>query len=207
MSITATMRPSPMAPADAPSLRRRLLLLLTPPLFLILAVGALAAYGLALRYAGRVYDRWLLDSARALQQLVQSGAARGELNPQARLLIEYDTEDRSYFAVRSLHHGLLAGSAEVPSPSVPARADHAVFDDIRLGGHALRMATVAFAADEPGDRIVVSVAETLHKRQELAREILLGTLPIELALVLLALGVVWLSIGRGLRLLDPLVAQ
>ncbi|HEX7110999.1 MAG TPA: ATP-binding protein, partial [Mizugakiibacter sp.] len=44
-------------------------------------------------------------------------------------------------------------------------------------------------------------------RQELAREILLGTLPIELALVLLALGVVWLSIGRGLRLLDPLVAQ
>ncbi|GAP66499.1 sensor histidine kinase [Mizugakiibacter sediminis] len=197
-----------MASADAPSLRRRLLLLLAPPLFLILAIGALVAYGLALRYAGRVYDRWLLDSARALQRLAQSGAARNELNPQARLLIEFDSEDRSLFAVRSLRHGLLSGNAELPTPAaLPAGADRAVFDDIRIGRHAMRMATVAFAADEPGDRIVVSVAETLHKRQQLTREILLGTLPIELALVLLALGVVWLSIGRGLRLLDPLVAQ
>lgn len=197
-----------MAPAEAPSLRRRLLLLLAPPLFLILAIGALVAYGLALRYAGSVYDRWLLDSARALQHLVQSGAARGELNPQARLLIEFDSEDRSMFTVRSLRHGLLAGDAELPTPSeLPAPDDRAAFGDIHIGDHALRMATVSFAADEPGDRIVVSVAETLHKRQKLAREILLGTLPIELALVLLALGVVWLSIGRGLRLLDPLVAQ
>ncbi|MCE5232688.1 MAG: sensor histidine kinase N-terminal domain-containing protein [Mizugakiibacter sp.] len=207
MTEAGPARAQPM-PSDAPSLRRRLLALLAPPLFLILAIGALAAYGLALRYAGHVYDRWLLDSARALQKLVQSGEARGELNPQARLLIEFDTEDRSLFAVRSLRHGLLSGDASVPMPAMlPARDDRAVFDDIRIGGHVLRMATVTLGAGEPGDRIVVSVAETLHKRQILAREILLGTLPIELALVLLALGVVWLSIGRGLRLLDPLVAQ
>ncbi|SPV06922.1 periplasmic sensor signal transduction histidine kinase [Burkholderia cenocepacia] len=56
-------------------------------------------------------------------------------------------------------------------------------------------------------RIVwVMVGETIEARQALAREILIGSLLQEGLLVVLALGIVWLGVGRGLRPLNRLSA-
>src|SRR6185312_5761948 len=97
-----------MAPMNSPSLRRRLLLFVALPLSALLVAGAALTYGLAMYYANSVYDRWLLDSARALGQLVNSDAGRNELSDQARILLQYDPFDRVVYAVRSTHYGLLA---------------------------------------------------------------------------------------------------
>jgi two-component system sensor histidine kinase TctE len=60
---------------------------------------------------------------------------------------------------------------------------------------------------DPGDILVISTAETVRKRQALARELLISTVPIELLLICVAMGLVWLGINRGLRVLEPLAHE
>jgi two-component system sensor histidine kinase TctE len=194
--------------AQAPSLRRRLLTILAIPMALAwLASGALI-YVLALHYVNINYDRSLADSARALERMIRSDAGLRELSPQARILMEYDSSDPSYYAVRSLHHGMLASNLELPVPdSVPALTAPPQLDSLKLGGRSLRMASLAIAGADANDTIILSVAETLHERHALARDILVGALPIVLVLIALVLVLVWFGVSRGLRLLDPLADQ
>lgn len=191
-----------------PSLRRRLLTILAAPMALAwLASGALI-YVLALHYANVNYDRSLRQGALALDHMIRSDAGHRAMSPQARILMEYDPSDPSFYAIRSLQHGMLASNLDLPMPvPVPAIGTPPRLDSISYGGRALRMASLAIAPDEAGDEILISVAETLHERHALAREILVGALPIVLLLIALVLVLVWFGVSRGLRLLDPLTAQ
>lgn len=191
-----------------PSLRRRLLTILAAPMALAwLASGALI-YVLALHYANVNYDRSLRQGALALEQMLRSDAGHRAMSPQARILMEYDPSDPSYYAIRSLHHGMLASNLDLPLPvPVPALGTPPRLDSISYRGRALRMASLAIALDDPDDEILICVAETPHERHALAREILVGALPIVLLLIALVLVLVWFGVSRGLRLLDPLTAQ
>ncbi|HJU08756.1 MAG TPA: sensor histidine kinase N-terminal domain-containing protein [Rhodanobacteraceae bacterium] len=192
----------------SPSLRRRLLLFVALPLSAVLICGAALTYGLALFYANRVYDRWLLDSARALGQLVNSDAGRNELSDQARILLQYDPFDRVVYAVRSTRYGLLAGDQSLPQPKAVAPQPDPIYKSFEAGDHTMRMVSVLIAnQDDPRDTLVVSAAETVRKRHLLARELLTATVPIELALIVLAMGLVWLGVNHGLRVLDPLARE
>ncbi len=191
-----------------PSLRRSLLTILAVPMALAWLVSGVLIYVLALHYANINYDRSLSETAHALERLIRSDAGHDELSPQVRILMEFDTSDPNYYSVRSLRHGVLASSLELPLPApVPAVDAPPRLDSIVVDGRRLRMASLAIAADDPGDAIVVSVAETLRERHALAREILIGTLPIVLLLIALILVLVWFGVSRGLRLLDPLANQ
>ncbi|MEO5558147.1 MAG: sensor histidine kinase N-terminal domain-containing protein [Dokdonella sp.] len=194
--------------ADQPSLRRRLLLFLALPMALAwLGSGALI-YVIALHYANLNYDRALVDGTHALEKMIRSEAGMQQLSPQARILMEYDSSDPGFYAVRSLRHGVLASNAELPLTAPPPTIDApARLESIVRGGHSMRMATVALAGDDAGDTIVITVAETLRERRALAREILVGSLPIVLLLIALVLVLVWFGVSRGLRLLDPLTEQ
>ena len=193
---------------NSPSLRRRLLLFVALPLCAVLVCGAALTYGLALFYANRVYDRWLLDSARALGQLVNSDAGRNELSDQARILLQYDPFDRVVYAVRSTRYGLLAGDKSLPQPRAAAPQPDPIYSSFDVGDHTMRMVSVLIAnQDDPHDTLVVSAAETVRKRHLLARELLTATVPIELALILLAMGLVWFGVNHGLRVLDPLARE
>lgn len=191
-----------------PSLRRRLLIILALPMGLAwLGSGALI-YVLALHYANINYDRSLVDGAHALEKMIRSEAGLQALSPQARILMEYDPTDPGYYSVRSLHHGVLTSNTDLPPleplPAVGAAPRlHSIVHD----GHSMRVATLVLASDEAGDTIIISVAETLRERRALAREILIGTLPIVLLLIALVLVLVWFGVSRGLRLLDPLTEQ
>ncbi|HET7557148.1 MAG TPA: sensor histidine kinase N-terminal domain-containing protein [Rhodanobacteraceae bacterium] len=190
------------------SLKRRLLLLVGLPLCAVLVCGAALTYGLALYYADRVYDRWLLDSARALGQLVNSDAGRNELTDQARILLQYDPYDRVVYAVRSMRYGLLSGDADLPQPHATQPRPDPVYTSFEIGGHSMRMVSVLIPNDHAAhDTLVISAAETVRKRHLLARELLTATVPIEFALILLAMGLVWLGVNRGLRVLDPLARE
>jgi two-component system sensor histidine kinase TctE len=169
-----------------------------------LATGALV-YLLALHYANTNYDRALTDLVRALERMMQSDARYESLNPQARILFEVDSEDPNFFTIHSVRHGTLAANLELPMPDpLPTPGAKPRVHSITMGEHNLRMASVAVAGDEPGDLIVISVAQTLRERHALAREILIGVLPIVLGLITLVLILVWFGVRRGLHLFDPL---
>jgi two-component system sensor histidine kinase TctE len=193
-----------------PSLRRRLLLFVSMPLLAVLVCGGIINYVIGLHYANKVYDRWLLDSANAIGDLVNSDAGRNELSEQARILLQFSVKDRNEFAVRSLRYGVLAGDQDLPQPR-PGRAPSqspAVFTNFSDHDQAMRMVSVFIANKaDPGDILVISTAETVRKRQALARELLISTVPIELLLICVAMALVWLGINRGLRVLEPLAHE
>ena len=169
-----------------------------------LATGALV-YLLALHYANTNYDRALTDLASALERVMRSEARYESLNPQARILFEVDSEDPNFFTVHSVKHGTLASNIELPLPDpLPEPGARPRVRSITIGERTLRMASLAVAGDEPGDVIVISVAQTLRERRALAREILVGVLPIVLGLITLVLILVWFGVRRGLHLFDPL---
>jgi two-component system sensor histidine kinase TctE len=194
--------------ARNPSLRRRLLLFVSVPLLAVLICGGIINYVIGLHYANKVYDRWLLNSANAMGDLVNSDAGRSELSEQARILLQFSVHDRNVFAVRSLHYGVLAGNQDLPQPDPAASNRLPVFTNFSDHGRAMRMASVFLDnKTDPGDTLVISTAETVRNRKALARELLFSTAPIELLLICVAMALVWLGINRGLRVLDPLAHE
>lgn len=192
-----------------PSLRRRLLLFVSVPLLAILVCGGVVNYVIGLHYANEVYDHWLLDSAQSIGDLVASDAGRDELSTQARILLQSSVNNRNQFAVRSLRYGLLAGDADLPHPLAAAQNLHApLFQSFRRHGKSMRMVSVFQPNSvDPNDTLVISTAETVQNRRQLARELLMATAPIELLLIAIAMGLVWLGINRSLRVLDPLAHE
>ncbi|HEX7348051.1 MAG TPA: sensor histidine kinase N-terminal domain-containing protein [Rhodanobacteraceae bacterium] len=190
------------------SLRRRLLLFVSVPLLAVLVCGGIVNYVIGLHYANKVYDRWLLDSAEAIGDLVNSDAGRNELSDQARILLQFSVKARNEFTVRSQRYGVLAGDEALPQPPASARTDGPIFTDFDDHGQPMRMASVFLAnKSDPGDVLIISTAETINKRRALARELLVSTVPIELLLIVVAMGLVWLGINRGLQVLDPLAHE
>ncbi|KZC19866.1 MULTISPECIES: sensor histidine kinase [Rhodanobacter] len=192
-----------------PSLRRRLLLALLVPVGVLLLLDALLTYGVALTYANRVHDRDLSNDALTLATMLGNDRFDGELTPRARFLLEYDPGGHSYFTVSSARHGLLASNGQLPQPAqVPAIGARPTLYDAQLAKHALRAATVHIAMrSDPGDSLVVTVAETLHDRHQQAREILLLASVTQTLLIAGVLSLVWFGVGRGLHVLDPLTAR
>ncbi|HLI17482.1 MAG TPA: sensor histidine kinase N-terminal domain-containing protein [Rhodanobacteraceae bacterium] len=191
-----------------PSLRRRLLLFVSLPLLAVLVCGGIINYVIGLHYANKVYDRWLLDSAEAIGDLVNSDAGRNELSEQARILLQFSVKERNEFAVRSMRYGVLAGDQDLPQPSPKSGHSAPVFTDFRDQAQPMRMASVFITnKSDPGDMLVISTAETINKRRALARELLISTVPIELLLIVVAMALVWFGINRGLSVLDPLAHE
>ena len=117
-----------------PSLRRRLLAFLVAPMLLAWLVSGVLVYVLALHYANMSYDRALTDSLRALERMVGSDARYQELNPQARILFEVDSDDPNYYTVRSLRHGALAANLELPVPQpMPATGGNPQIESVVFG--------------------------------------------------------------------------
>jgi two-component system sensor histidine kinase TctE len=191
-----------------PSLRRRLLAFLLIPVGVLLVLDALLTYGVALAYSNRVHDRDLSDDALALAQMLRGDRLEGGLSGQARFLLEYDPDGRSYFSVRSRQRGVLADNARFRQPPSPAVGDRPLLFDTSQGAHALRAAVVSLHPDaDPSDTLTVSVAETLHDRHRRAREILMIAVPLQTLLIAGVLLLVWVGVEYGLRVLNPLTAR
>src|ERR1700704_2095204 len=77
------------------SLRGLLLRRLWLPLLVLLLCSAIGSFALARFYAGQVYDRWLLDSAMSLSELVkvQDGRASIEITPAVSRMFTWDNAD------------------------------------------------------------------------------------------------------------------
>jgi len=179
----------------AVSLRSQLLTRLLPPLLALFAVSGTLSYLGARHYADLVHDRWLVDSAEALAQRVtlSRGTPSLDLPEAARQILQWDNDDTTWYEVRGLRSGHIAGYPLVPAAPATGveRLRQASMYGGWLSGARVRVASVSLRLDGVDEPIEVRVAETLRKRQSLATELLLSVLLPQIALVLLAGGVIW----------------
>ncbi|WP_237650786.1 sensor histidine kinase [Xanthomonas translucens] len=191
-------------------MRRRLLaFLLIPTVLLMLVVSALF-YLLMLKYSNHVHDMDLKEDTLGLAKAVNDAGASLPLPLQARRLLEYSSEGRVFFEVRSRDHGVISHSAQpIPAHDAPATLGRVALRDERMAdGTPVRVASLIVpSAWEANDRLTISVAETLNDRHRRAREILMLMLPTELLLTCSLLALVWHGVRVGLRLLQPAVRR
>lgn len=183
---------------NAPSLRRRLIQWLLPPLLMLILLSALVAYGIAVQVATRAYDRALLDPALAVANHLNFDEVppRLDLSAAARDALLVDSIDRVYIGVVDARGQWLGGSRDLPQPPRVDR-EPVFFDGRPPGGPRLRVVALPVLRDGKRAALVL-VAETLVKRDRLVGETLVGVVLPSLGVALLAVAVIWIGVGRGL---------
>ncbi|BBA39201.1 two-component regulatory system sensor kinase [Burkholderia contaminans] len=199
-----------------PNLRAQVALWLLLPLLGLLALDSWLTYQRAMSAAHVAFDRTLSSSLKSIREGVRlnDGEIEVDLPYLALEMLESSDGGKIYYLIREDNAHTITGYPDLPLPQGRDAGDGALFVtryyDVVYRGEQLRMAALRIPVhDVPTaqSRIVwVMVGETIEARQALAREILVGSLLQEGLLVVLALGIVWLGVGRGLRPLSRLSA-
>ena len=187
--------------SDRLSLRQRLLFLLLLPILLLVAVWSWAAYAIALHFTNLAYDRALEDTAQTLAGQVKITGRNIEVNlpPAARQMLEFDQTDTVYFSISDHLGKQLIGNRILPAnPESSAIVNESSFYDDRLDGQAVRLVEFKAPSALANDVLFVRVAETLHKRENVAREVLAFMLAPQLFFLCGVVVLVWYGVGRGI---------
>ncbi len=201
-------------PRTEPRLQSKLLVWLLGPLLALLLLDTVVTYRSSVDFSNQAYDRSLQEIGREVAWHVHADA-RGpvfEISPAAERILLSDADDRLAFQVVDAQGRRLAGNAELPPPpKALAVTGPPSFYGATINAEPVRVAAawLPYAGDMPpgadaagGPRVLVQVAETMNKRNRLAREILTSVVVPQLLLILLATAVVYFGVSRGLR---PLV--
>jgi two-component system sensor histidine kinase TctE len=192
------------------SLRQRLLLRLLGPLFLVLMLGAVAMFALSRHVGSVVYDRWLYDSAMTLAQQIKikDGKAVLDLSQTAVEMFEWDSVDRVYEEVISQRTGLVFSNAAFPRIPDNLVTGKPRFYDALVSGKPARIVAMRLAgAGKDHDTFTIQVAETKHKRDTLAADILSLAIPLQAFILVLAAAMVWFAVTSSLRILDVIAER
>ena len=189
------------APGRPPSLRRSLLAWLLLPLWVLVPLAAAVVYFLALEPALDSLDHALNDTALALSGILQMehGVPSLPISDQTARALTSSQVDKVVFAVGDGSNGLLGGDPALLALvglARPVQPGQRQFLDVPWHGHAMRMVVYG----EPcGDRVCpVLVAESLGKRNQASRRVMLAALAAGLMLAL-CLGVLaWVAVARSL---------
>jgi two-component system sensor histidine kinase TctE len=188
--------------SEQPLLRTQLLTWLLVPLFLLLTADTFISYWVALNFSQRAYDRSLVEIAREVSLYLKpanGGALALEMPAEARRLLLNDPEDQVYFQVTDAQGRVVAGSPISPERRGTPRRQPAFYDG-EAEGAPVRVVELNLDADGASGRpaAVVRAAETMVKRNALAREILLSVFVPQVLLIVIAGIVVWFGVVRGL---------
>ena len=193
------------------TLRRQLSFWLLLPLMGLLALDAWLTYARAMTAANAAFDRTLEASLKAMREGVRLRNKQFAIDlPYLALdILESETGSSIFYRIVDTGGSTLTGYDDLPMPGgrrpTPYRT---VFYDTLFRGMQVRMAAqplpVRDAQSAETQIIWLLVGETLEPREALAHEILAGSLQQEVLLVVLAVGIVWLGVRRGLRPLRQL---
>ena len=191
-----------------PRLRRKLLAWLLGPLVVLLVLDTGAAYWNSLRFSDLAYDRALYEIGReiVLHVKLDGNRPRLDLSEAASNILLLDQEDLLFYRVVGEDGTTLGGDAELPPPlrgGEPGKP-RVYRDTVR--GEPVRMlvAWMPVGADPATPKVLVQVAETLHKRTRLAWEMVANVVVPQLLLIVMATAVVWFGVSRGLEPLQRL---
>ncbi|KGS02470.1 sensor histidine kinase [Burkholderia pseudomallei] len=195
------------------NLRAQVALWLLLPFLGLLALDSWLTYQRAMNAAHVAFDRTLASSLKSIREGVRlvGGEVEVDLPYLALEMFESNDGGKIYYLIRGDDGRAVTGYRDLPMPGAGAPLYATSFYDAVYRGEQLRMAALRLPVhDVPSARtrvVWVMVGETIEARQALAREILVGSLLQEGLLVVLALGIVWLGVGRGLRPLNRLSAK
>ncbi len=182
------------------SLRSQQLLIVGGPLVLLLLVESVVSYGIGTHITKTVLDRWLLDSVYTLAEEFRQEGSEAVTLPSHRAieLFEWDVVDDLYYEVKTQSGRVLARNARVGvRVSASELQQGAVFHDIVVNGNPTRAVSV-LSLPHSNDPLIVTVAETLNKRQALTTELLLEVLLSKAVMVIAVLIIINVAFERGL---------
>jgi two-component system sensor histidine kinase TctE len=184
------------------SLKQRLLVRLGALLFIALTLGAFGAFMLARHMGAIVYDSWLYDSAMTLASQIRFTDQRPvlELPNPAIQMFEWDTVDHIYEEVVSRKTGRIFGNTVFREPPIELGLKKPYYYDDIINNQLVRSVAVLLPnPTDNNDAILVQVAETRHKRAGLAMSAMLMSLPLQIAIFLLASAFVWMAVQSSLH--------
>ena len=180
-------------------------------LALIGVVSAAAAYAMATHFATRAYDRSLFDVVQTLAKQVTwtDAGMTVALSADALPWLLTDEGEDVTFRVTDLSTGrVLTTNGDLGALPDLAIVDEApYFRTITLQDEKRRIAYVRHRVGPRDDTALVEIAETMRKRERVARSILIGTLTLMTLIGLVSVALVWSGISKGLGSLRTLEAD
>ncbi|MDH5540278.1 MAG: sensor histidine kinase N-terminal domain-containing protein [Rhizobacter sp.] len=187
-----------------PRLQSKLLFWLLGPLLVLLVLDTAATYWTSLDFSNRAHDRSLLEIAREVALHVKDDGAgpRIEMSAATERILLVDADDRLAYRIWSEAGAPIGGDAALADPPRPTQKDGSPqFYGSELRGMPVRVAAAWMPLEGDGPapgRVLVQVAETMNKRNRLARDILASVVVPQLLLILMAGGAVYFGVSRGL---------
>lgn len=201
----APARTEPADPRYFNSLFGEILDWMLAPLLFLWPISIAVVYHVANDIANQPYDQTLAENVRAVSRLIRVSGQAVSLNlpGAARDLLRHDEQDAVYYQVLGAGRELVAGDWEIPwvDPPQDMRAGTVYFRDGDIQGEEIRIA-YQFVRGEPAQDsplVLVQVAETRTKRGSLADRIIAGVLLPQFAIIPLAVILVYLGLGRGIK--------
>ncbi len=192
------------------SIRRLLLILLVPGMLVVGAAELWLSWRTVNDAADAAYDRSLLGAVKSIDSSIStaSGGLGVELPYRMLEFFELTAQGQVFYRVATEDGLVEIGSPDLPPPPAPLQTGRPQFHEGEYFGQAVRVGSYARELSEPlagktgPQRIVIQVAETLDARNDFRRGLLFRTVARDLLLMLLATGLLVLSITWAMR---PLV--
>lgn len=199
-------------PSQPNSLFGEILDWMLAPLLFLWPISILVTHNIADRIANQPYDLVLADSVRTLTRLIEvrEGGVRVDFPAPPRALFSSDQFDVLYYQV-ARKGGVVVGDDDIgwTEPPVSQEPDEVHYRDDYIHGEEVRIAYqfISAAGDGSGDPVLVQVAETRHKRSDLASRVVTGVLLPQFAIIPLAVILVWVGLTRGIVPLNRLQSR
>ncbi|HEY9775464.1 MAG TPA: sensor histidine kinase N-terminal domain-containing protein [Planktothrix sp.] len=192
-----------------PSIRTQLLFWLVIPILVLLLVGAGLSFGLAMSLATDAYDKALMDSVYTIARCVQRKGDKltVDVPPATLAMLQDDITDKNFYQVLDQNLHLLAGDPGMPALNLneDLKNELSACRDGTINGEQIRIASMkAQLPGEPQKFVYIQVGETLHQRERMADQILIGVIFPQFAILGLSALLVWFGVSRGLVPLSKL---
>jgi two-component system sensor histidine kinase TctE len=203
MTGSALTQPAGTGPAQAYSLRKRLLAWLLAATALIGMVALADTYREAVKTANSVSDRVLAGSALAIADRVvvaEDGTLEVDMPYVALEMLTSSAQDRVFYRVDGPPGHFITGYRTLPAIA-EMQGRQAVYLDADYRGEPIRVAALERSASTGINSVpfVVTVAETTVARQQLAQALLFRS-ALRLALLIVgAAAIVWVAVTLSLR--------
>lgn len=188
------------------SLRQKLLRWLLMALMLLVAVGIVTDYFMALEPAREVYDQHLLKMAYNIERSLPADSSQWASSypaiERALLKSDLDSYDTARAAIYDLNGHFIAGFNDIPRLAGTA-VDTPHYYDAEHQGDPIRV--LVMKSQVLG--AVIYLAETTYKRNRLVQKTLVHMIVPELIFAVFAIVVLWVGVGRGLQPLAQVSAQ
>ena len=197
--------------SESPSLRASLIMRLAVALLAVALIGTVVAYQLGSLYGNQAYDRSQAEDASTLadQVTVDSDTVQVNLPTAALRWLLADEGDLVIYRITDLRTGkVVDGNGDLgAAPEIAPDRLKSGFWNTTVNKRRMRVAYLRRLVSTDHVPILVEIAETMGKRDQMTDTVLVATIIFMAVISLVALGLVWHGVGRALSPLKLLEAE